>query len=464
MLRYLSKVFLCMALYSSAMHADSLGPTTFIGFAVTSAYTPTCFRFSTNQFIVILNKSSSTLGYYIYTADGTLVTSGTLPFAGEYSSCCYNNQDDTVLVVYQNTSRYFCALLSGDMSQVLVAPREIMPWFGVAAGCAYNSRDNEFIITSHRFSGGGKILYMTIDASGTTVVPLTEVTGSANVSGSIVSFASYNSAANQYVISWIQQGSPNKAAFTVINADGASSIDMTLIPTASSNIFSGLAINSYNSAYNQYIITWSDESNNGYFAIYDALGAVVVPETHVTNDTFVFIQRGMYVSYNRQNNEYLISWITVNDPRVPTMRFYNAQGQAVTSEITLDISGGKEAILTFSSCYNPITGTFFTVYDNYYAIYTRTPFISAISSVTGQRLLNRFANYGQYFKRLSWTPSAASDLMSYNVYKNGVLIAAVPPYTTSYDDNSVVSSVATLYEVSALTSTGYASLLASVYA
>ena len=100
-----------------------------------------------------------------------------------------------------------------------------------------------------------------------------------------------------------------------------------------------------------------------------------------------------------------------------------------------------------------IPGSPFTAGDLPYGI-AITQILQSSASLTGKRVTNNFPFQKAAVNLLAWTASPSSNVVSYNVYRNGKLIASVPASTLSYSDPSINRKLGYIYSVTAVNTSG----------
>ena len=308
--------------------------------------------------------------------------------------------------------------------------------------------NNEYALTWG--SVAGVVYFAIIDAQGNVVVPATAISDSAvNASGGYNVFVSYNSVANQYFFTW-QDSLNNVPHFAIYNANGTVHVAVTAIPSPDS-VTAPFLVSSYNTLENQYLITWNDENQNGYFALYDAAGTAVVPATLFADTVSEFNYGSVFSSYNPQKNAYFLTWESVDGNSQYAL--LDASGAVSVAATDIPNVTGVVDYGFVTNSYGINDGAFFISWigpesstNGYFAIYGQ---INPPSQASGQHLLNRFANYGEYFNKLQWTMSTTPNITNYNVYRAGNLIAMLPPLQTTYEDHNQ-PNVPQLYSITAV--------------
>ena len=201
---------------------------------------------------------------------------------------------------------------------------------------------------------------------------------------------------------------------------------------------------------------------NNFFAIYNASGSQFLPPTEITTLVSPTIP---VCSYNNRNNEYFVSW---SDNSQAICSIFDSNGNTVSSEIDIPLRpGGAPASVVFNSFDSQDDEYFITWYSaggtcTYFNIFTTTqPIITPPSNLRGANGANRFINFVEYYTQLTWTQSASANIASYNVYRNGALIATLPAYATSYTAHNKPLTLTT-YSVGAVDAFGDTSTLVSI--
>ncbi len=149
----------------------------------------------------------------------------------------------------------------------------------------------------------------------------------------------------------------------------------------------------------------------------------------------------------------------------PYYALFNADGSQVIAStiISNPYPATNRPVYT---CYNSTNGTNVITWDgydsvsmlnyNYFAIFTPTPAIEPVTNLSASRLLNRFANYGEYFNRLTWKPSSTLDVVNYRIYNDWTLVATLSATATSYEvhNQPLTNPPSITYQVTAIDGDG----------
>lgn len=77
-----------------------------------------------------------------------------------------------------------------------------------------------------------------------------------------------------------------------------------------------------------------------------------------------------------------------------------------------------------------------------------------LTVIKGKQGSNRFMTETEYFNEIEWVHSTSAQVVVYNVYRNGTLIAQVPPTTFSYIDHNQKRHKPVEYSVNAIYADG----------
>jgi len=466
------------------LYADGPGTTT--------AFTPpplngidglqsTAYNSQNNQFIFTWLSGASEINYVIFDASGNVVVSQNTIVGGSSSSptACYNSTDNQYLVSWiGGTVAIDFSILDDAGNTLVLSTINLTPGFILNGDpmCCYNSTDNQYCITWTAFDPGtstSATYFAIVNADESIAQGQTQIP---SVSGQLTadftdSFVTYNSQVNEYLFTWLSAvGGVNGVAFAIYDADGNAVVPAQIIPQNSSlNTNSHPPFSSYNSTNNQYFITWSAIDNGfhrGFFAIYNRSGVEIVPATEiVTSLSGSGFFSAPVCSYNIRNNQYFVSW---DDSFTQALcSIFDANGDVIASDIVIPLLSGNAPIGLVFNSFNPQDDEYFiTWYSSgntcaYFNIFTTSPSPAAPSNLKGINGTNRFINFIDYTTQLSWTASTSTNVASYNVYRNGTLIATLPAYATSYIAHNKPRALTT-YSVAVVDAFGDTSTLVSI--
>lgn len=109
-------------------------------------------------------------------------------------------------------------------------------------------------------------------------------------------------------------------------------------------------------------------------------------------------------------------------------------GSPVVLPLTIGVGGGPDAIVTGPASFTPVV-------------------ITPPTNLTGAQKKNDFGLIYELFNLLQWQPGTTAAA-SFNIYRDGVLIANVSGTTTKYEDHDRKKNVATTYAVTSVSSSG----------
>jgi hypothetical protein len=289
------------------------------------------FNIQTKQFLVGFMTNNSLCSLYdmtgsLVTGPITILNSNDNPIAFSAPVSCYNSVSNQFLISYVgwhgDTSTYF-SILDQHLNS-LVGPVELVnPSDDLntkIVSCCYNSISNQYLIVWT--SACSYAYFVILDASGNIVVDRTEINGLSVSDGRGV-YVSYNATNNQYFFTW-QDNVTSYPYFAIYDAVGSVVIAPTIINNTTVS-YTTFVTSAYNSTNNQYMVVWNDTNDNAYFVIYDASGSVVVPMTIIIeNSVDITGGGGLAVCHNPVENEYFISW-NGNDNKI-YYTIYSNQG------------------------------------------------------------------------------------------------------------------------------------------
>ena len=416
------------------LQSNSFGSPQLMQTIDTSTTTPfPCCNTDLKQFLVVWSNAENIIQYMIYNSDSTIATNlQFLDAANSYTSniiySVYNSHNQQYFVVWIDTSNYIKFAFLDAAGNVLSVHTTT---FFVDTGSSYaptvnviwNSQTHEYFV--YWFNGDTFYLkYAIFDENGNSALGETTSTISVIDGGFL---GSYNPHRNEYFIPSIAS-TTNDVQYTIFNAAGEiitqNASDFQFQCTADS------IASVYNTATHQYFFIWLDYYSRGLgFAICDEDGNVV-------NQSFLnypLTNNSVYgLSYNAVNNQFLITVLFLEGS--PSLNQYyllicDSNGNLVSSPSAIPnmtaattTSPGDTRLNTVFNAYLDKDNCIFiswlswfivgTVTDNkgfpdFAAPIFNTYFIDlpqdAPSNFKGNRLLNRFVNYGEYVNILTWS-------------------------------------------------------------
>ena len=104
----------------------------------------------------------------------------------------------------------------------------------------------------------------------------------------------------------------------------------------------------------------------------------------------------------------------------------NPGENAITPQVCCDSAGRVISIWEVE------TGSDCNIQETFYL-----PLVFPPASFQGNRVTNRFPSQSSTSAHLSWTPNTDPNITSFDIYRNGILIATVPSYLSSYKDCNI---------------------------
>lgn len=206
-----------------------------------------------------------------------------------------------------------------------------------------------------------------------------------------------------------------------------------------------------NPATGQFLLAWSDINNSNFptYSIYTPGSGWSAYDTITESST---VNQDVTVSYALSTGQFLALWNDLNTG-ASTYSFYTqGSGWSAPAVIEGSTSGGDT-----NSSYDSITGQFLATWGNNipsYSFFTYIP--PAPSSFVGSVIRNRFLTQTDIVNVLTWAPPSDSSIItSYQITRNGDVIATVPasgPYV--YNDHNRPKNQVDVYTIISIDSFG----------
>lgn len=454
MFRSLYTIFLILLFSSGSLYADTLGSTTLINNGTSGVGAPpyACYNSIDKQFFIgwvygaLYNaiydmNGNKLIGRTLMVENGGTVIPFTLP------GSCHNTQQNNYFISFLGLSseyRPWFSILDHEGNPI-IGPRSINTYAGDQAAslvfCCYNSHEDQYVVT---WASQYNLAYFAIvNKDGNMVRPASGISGaSIHSSEGHCSFVTYNSQDNEYLFSW-QDRSSKMPRFAIYRSDGTLRVPGTTIESPVDA--SALVVSScYNSDENQYLITWNTIDLRGFFAICNADGTIAKGATLFSDQVSSFNQGTVFCNYNTINKEYFLSWEGTDGNS--KCAAFDTQGNVSLEPVNIPNVAGVYNYGFAASAYSPDRNALLTTWmgpiemtKGYYSLFFRTPPYSPVAQPIlgrGQRILNRFPAYSEYFNRLAWSPGNGGNPIGYHVYRAGILIATVGISQTLYEDHN----------------------------
>ncbi|OGN62973.1 MAG: hypothetical protein A3F09_04670 [Chlamydiae bacterium RIFCSPHIGHO2_12_FULL_49_11] len=173
----------------------------------------------------------------------------------------------------------------------------------------------------------------------------------------------YNSKDNAFLVSYGGNSGGGCAAFNILDGTGTSIIGPLFLPNAGGDVACGPVACCYNACDNTYVLAWGSAKMNGYFAVVDAAGHLVIPPTAEANCIIdVIAGFTMDVSYNSTENRYLFSWQDKGDG-LPHFAVYNADGTVHIGSTAISSKNTPNAMVV-PGCYNSRDNQYFFAWND----------------------------------------------------------------------------------------------------
>ena len=277
-------------------------------------------------------------------------------------------------------------------------------------------------------------------------------------------YTSFNSITNQFLAVWVDIGTGQPMYSFYISGVWTPAASIAVSADVDNDVLCAC-----NPATGEFLATWADINQSLYpfYSVYTP-GSGWGPSDTITTSSGV--TDNVTVTCDLRTGQFLASWSNVSNGN-PTYSFYTSgTGWSQPAIISVSSATGSDVITSFNS----MTGQFLAtwadsnpaqIFDPTYSFFTfHLPAPPPPSSFTGSVLINRFLMQTDVIHQLAWTPPAdASLIVSYQINRNGVLIAVVPasgPYV--YDDHSRSKSKVDVYTIASVNAEGVLSELLSI--
>ncbi len=316
--------------------------------------------------------------------------------------------------------------------------------------------DSQFLVTwADRSTNLPKYSFYDINSGWGTAATITMESIADNV------YTAFNPAANQFLAVWtdIGTGVPMYSLYT----SGAWS---AAAPIAAAASVDNDVYCCFNPVTGQFLAAWSDINQNLYpfYSFYTEEEGWTPSETITITSG---VTDNVAVSCNLATGAFLATWSNVSNGN-PTYSFYTpGTGWESPSVISSTAITGSDVITSF----NPLLGQFLAtwadrsnadlIFDPTYSFFGNIP--SPPSKFNGTVLYNRFLNQTDIIHQLFWTPSSDPSIVSYQISRNGIVIAVVPASSPNvYYDHNRSNKVKDVYTIVSQDSDGNQSASVSI--
>ncbi|MBS0585549.1 MAG: hypothetical protein JSR76_04530 [Verrucomicrobia bacterium] len=297
--------------------------------------------------------------------------------------------------------------------------------------CIYNPVSNSFFAAWEDDSGGpdGEPFYAIYsNGSWSTPLPISTIVlvHSADV------YLSCNPTTGEVLAAW--RDTSNVANYAIYNGSSWSSAAvLAASPTVQENILSCFDVTS-----NRFMAVWADFSgaNNPYYSFYDPVnGWTTAAPISLTSG----VDTNVAISQDTASGALLATWLEFNSPnQSPAYSLYNGASWTEAAFISEAASSNSDDCFT---CYDSAKGRFFAGWVDMnnsspnYSIYSFSSNIAPLepASFSGVQKTNGFGVVQERYNVLSWEKS--SNVSSYNLFRNNVLIAVLDGSATFYEDH-----------------------------
>lgn len=282
-------------------------------------------------------------------------------------------------------------------------------------------------------------------------------------------FSSCDSTTGQFLVTWadISSGVPVYSFYDANTSDWTTGV-ISAAASVENDVLSAC-----NFATGQFIATWADINANDY-----PYSSVYSPDTGLWGESKIIglntgVTDNVVPSFDSITGQFFACWSNYQfngDTTYPAgeliYSFYTSEtGWSALGTIPNTQSGGDGI-----SCFDPVTGQFLLTWSdttnyNFYPsflFFTFIPFPPA--QFFGRVEINRFLYQTDRIHRLMWyPPSDRTSIVSYQITRNGVVIATLPASGPHfYDDHHRSKKQQDIYTIVSISNTGQRSTSLSV--
>lgn len=388
-----------------------------------------------------------------WTTPGTAIPPGTS--AGVYHNIIpvYNADTQTVVAVWSDSDSFipYYAVFDGT---TWTTPGTIIP-VGASTGiytdifAAYNPNDQTVVAAWG--DANTQLPYYAIFDGATWTTPGTAIPpGTSN--GALNNINLIYNAANQTIVGTWADSVTNQPYYAVF--DGTTwTTPGTLIPPGFSN-GSGYDVTLvYNPSNQTVVAAWGDSVNDlPYYSVFD--GTTWTTTGSIPQGSSTGVYQNVSLTYDGASGTLMAAWSDATN-YLPFYSIFNGTSwtQAASVPVTPSVGIDYDIILTFI----PSTGQIIATWANYPG--DTDPYFNLFASLAppgaliGDGCRLSFASQAVWINQLYWAPSTSSDVVAYNIYRDGVLIASVSADTFQYND-AVRIRGPVVYGVTAVSSSG----------
>lgn len=271
---------------------------------------------------------------------------------------------------------------------------------------------------------------------------------------------SFDSSKGQFLATWvdIDTGFPMYSFYNM--GIWSASEAITILTHVDNDVFT-----SYNPTTGQFLAAWADINNNFYptysiFTYATGWSAINI----ITNDSRVL--DNVTISCDFITGQFLALWNDVNRAD-PTYSLYTPNaGWSPPTVISTTATSQADIISSFDPTIKGFLATW--VNSKNFDFFPTYSFLTYIppppSKFTGSVLRNRFLTRTNVVNKLAWdSPSDTSSIVSYQITKNGEVIASVPVFgALTYYDQNPSKKTSDIYTITAVNASGIQSVPLSV--
>lgn len=310
---------------------------------------------------------------------------------------------------------------------------------------SFDSLTSEFLAT-WTTTAAGNATYYSIFNVGSWSTPA--LIGSSVAVSDVVN--AFDPATPQFLAVWATSGSLEYSIFNGSTWTAAAPIPGSV---------SSAPFVAFNPSTGQFIATWTSSAIP--ISSFFSSGAWSASPVTISN-TFPVLNE-VFPSYDSGTGQFNATWVDTRDH--PTFAFYDGTSWT-TSNITTAFLADFNVFSVFDASTDQIfatwtdASTLFPTYSFNLAPPTSAP--PPPSNFQGVQKKNNFAIESELFNQLTWVyPITSSTIVSYKVYRDGVVIAQLPVLQFEYEDHNRTKNVSYTYSITSIDSSGNESSITS---